>query len=123
MRINVLLFSGDQETSVRRISDRLGIEKYAAEVMPEDKLREVKSWQQKGHRVAMVGDGINDSPALAASDVAISMGSGADIAKDNSDITLVHNKLLGIPRAIFLSRTTMRIIKQNLFWAFSIMSP
>lgn len=118
MGVEVFMLTGDNAVTARAVADRVGIKEYRAEVMPDDKAAFVKSLQQKGRVVAMVGDGINDSQALAESDVSIAMGRGSDIAIDVSKITLLTSDLNVIPQAFALSRQTTAAIRQNLFWAF-----
>ncbi|MCI0469206.1 MAG: HAD-IC family P-type ATPase, partial [Nitrospirae bacterium] len=93
-------------------------DEFVAEVMPEQKALQVSAWQALGYKVAMVGDGINDAPALTAADIGIAIGAGTDVAIEASDITLIKEDLRSVPMAIRLSHNTMRVIKQNLFWAF-----
>jgi len=116
--IEVHMMTGDNEQVAHDIAQKTGIHSYKANVMPEDKLAYVKELQQKGHKVAMVGDGINDSPALAQADIGIAMGQGTDVAIESAQITLVKGDLGKIRSAIALSRSTLQTIKQNLFWAF-----
>ena len=116
--IEVHMMTGDNEQVAGEIARKTGIDNYRAGVMPEDKLQYVKELQQQGHRVAMVGDGINDSPALAQADIGIAMGKGTDVAIESAQITLVKGDLEKIRSAIALSRSTLQTIKQNLFWAF-----
>ncbi|MDH5655097.1 MAG: heavy metal translocating P-type ATPase [Spirochaetia bacterium] len=118
MGIDVHMITGDNEGSAKAIAKEAGIENVIAGVLPENKAEEVKKLKEKGKIVAMVGDGINDAPALAASDVGMAIGTGTDIAMESADITLVHGNLPAIVRAIKLSRKTMSKIRQNLFWAF-----
>jgi P-type Cu+ transporter len=114
----VLLMTGDNQITARAIADEVGIDDVLAEVMPQDKEAKVRELQGRGKRVAMVGDGINDAPALAAADVGIAMGTGTDIAKEAGDIVLVSGELSLAPRAIRLSRAMMNRIRLGLFWAF-----
>jgi Cu+-exporting ATPase len=116
--VEPVMLTGDNERSARAIAEEVGIKRVVSDILPNEKESAVKKAQRGGERVAMVGDGINDAPALARADVGIAIGGGTDIAKESSDITLVQGKLTDVSRAISLSKATMRTIKQNLFWAF-----
>jgi len=117
--INTFMITGDNKRIGNAIGKKVGITNILAEVMPEDKAKEVKRLQQTGYVVAMVGDGINDAPALAQADVGIAIGSGTDIAIESGDIVLMKSNVLDVVTAIDLSKFTMKKIKQNLFWAFA----
>ena len=118
MGIDVYMLTGDNETTAKVIAEQTGIRNYKAEVLPQQKAGFIKELQQQGKVVAMVGDGINDSTALATADVSIAMGKGSDIAMDVAKMTIISSDLARIPQAIKLSRQTVATIKQNLFWAF-----
>lgn len=118
MGLSVAMITGDNQKTAKAIGSALGIEHILAEVLPHEKAKEITRLRSEGHVVAMVGDGINDAPALAAADIGIALGAGTDVAMEASDITLVKNDLTSVPMAIKLSFETMKVIRQNLFWAF-----
>jgi Cu+-exporting ATPase len=118
MGLQAVMLTGDTARTATSVARAIGIDRVVAEVLPDRKLEEIRGLQEQGRTVAMVGDGLNDAPALARADVGIAMGTGTDVAMEAGDITLMRGDPLGVPLAIGLARRTMRVIRQNLFWAF-----
>lgn len=114
----MVLLTGDNQRTANAIARQIGVDQVIAQVLPQDKAKCVAQLQQQGQRVAMVGDGVNDAPALAQADVGLAIGAGTDIAIESADVVLMKSSLLDIPAAMDLSRAVLRNIKQNLFWAF-----
>ena len=118
MGVRTVMLSGDRPEVAASVASACGIGEYHAGTLPADKADAVARMQDEGHTVAMVGDGINDAPALARANVGVAMGGGTDIARETADVTLMRDDLMGVATALRMSRSTMRTIRQNLFWAF-----
>jgi Cu+-exporting ATPase len=116
--LRLVMLSGDRRATAEAIAQQAGVDEVIAEVLPDGKVAAIRGLQQGGHTVAMVGDGLNDAPALAQADVGMAMASGTDIAAEAASVTLMRNDLTGVEQAIVLARKTMQTMKQNLFWAF-----
>jgi Cu+-exporting ATPase len=122
MGLRLAMVSGDQRETARAMAAEMGIDEVYAEVLPRDKAAKIAEFQETGQKVAMIGDGVNDAPALAQADIGVAMGGGVDIALESGDIVLVRDDLRTLPTALRLARATMNNIRQNLFWAFAFNS-
>jgi Cu+-exporting ATPase len=118
LKLETVMLTGDDEETARSVATLAGISRFVARVLPAEKAEAIASLQSQGSRIGMVGDGVNDAPALARADVGIALGTGTAIAMEAADITLVRGDLAALPDAIVLSRRTLRTIRQNFFWAF-----
>jgi Cu+-exporting ATPase len=116
--LKTVMITSDRRAAANEVAGQLGLDDVEAEILPEDKLAVVKSYQEQGYLTGMVGDGINDAPALAQADIGIAIGSGTDVAKETGDLVLVKGDIRDVERGIVLGRKTLTKIKQNLFWAF-----
>ena len=118
MHLNVVMLTGDNEKTAKAIAAKAGIDRVISDVLPGDKAGAVERLRKEGHKVVMVGDGINDAPALVTADVGLAIGNGTDIAIESADVVLMNGSLMGVGNAVALSRATIRNIRENLFWAF-----
>ncbi len=117
MGFQIVMITGDNEATARSVAEELGIDRYFSEVLPDQKSEKIKELQREGRKVAMVGDGVNDAPALAQADVGIAIGAGTDVAVETADVVLVENDPQDVVDTVFLSRITRKKMKQNLAWA------